>query len=217
MHRFTDTTLPVPDQPGVVSWEDRLTHLKNTPLNYPTRPPVRHRAFQRNAGPPCVRRFQTAERTLPLRDFRSRIRQGTTSWSAPRGTLASIVVSANNTATVTTSSPHGLSSGARVTVLAHSFDTHLFGTYLITSVAFANHLRHRHRECHRGDVCASCPAAAAPLACSIEPELAVGPARYERLRIFRCRGADSTVTFGLWRSDVAGDDFVGASKRRPAS
>lgn len=59
--------------------------------------------------------------------------QPTYSWTTTSGTLTSIVDS-SNTATVTTSTAHGLSVGSRVTISGVVTDTDLNGTYYVQTV-----------------------------------------------------------------------------------
>jgi YD repeat-containing protein len=61
---------------------------------------------------------------------------GTTSWTRAATTLTSIV-DADNTATVTTSTAHGLTVGAAVVISGEAGDTDLNGTYAVATVPSA--------------------------------------------------------------------------------
>jgi hypothetical protein len=124
-------------------------------------------------------------------------------WSISGGTLVSITVT-GGTATVTTSSPHGLNSGDRVRVSgaiapvpAPGRDFALNNTYPSIGVTSATRF--------------TFPVANVPAGTYDNPGLFVasGPAR-STSGWSDLGGADSIITLGLWRSDIAADDQVGS-------
>jgi len=124
-------------------------------------------------------------------------------WSISGGTLSSIVVG-GGTATVVTSSPHGLNFGDRVRVSgaiapvpAPDQDFALNNTYPSITVTAATSF--------------TFPVANVPAGTYNNPGLFVasGPAR-STSGWSDLGGADSIITLGLWRSDIAADDQVGS-------
>ena len=125
-------------------------------------------------------------------------------WSISGGTLVSITVN-GATATVTTASPHGLSSGARVRVSgaiapvpAPGQDFVLNNTYPSITVTSSTSF--------------TFPVANVPAGTYNNPGLFVssGPAR-STSGWSDAAGADSIITLGLWRSDNPADDQVGSA------
>jgi hypothetical protein len=123
-----------PDTPGVVAFKGGFTFLKTQPLNAnydeatceantPPKVPV--------GSTNCVRRFQHGRK-----DSYHYVLSGhllglsKTSFSTFKGNLVSIVNSGTS-ATVTTSTAHGLSSGNRVSISGAIGDFDLNGTYFI--------------------------------------------------------------------------------------
>lgn len=120
---------PYPNQEGVVSWRAGFTFLKNQPLNYPD-----EATCQANSN--CTRRFQHGRKDSYHYAI-SGHSSGLADWSSQGGTLTSVAVSgasAPYTATFTTSTPHSLVSGNRVTVADAISNINLNGTYFVQSV-----------------------------------------------------------------------------------
>lgn len=133
---------------------------------------------------------------------------GSTIFSVSGGTLTSISV-AGMTATVTTSVPHGLSTGTRITVgganspnPAFGQDFALNGTYPSITVPKNSTTTFTFQLL----------GANVPAGLYNNPGLFIstGPA-LSTSGWSDFGGADSIITLGLWRSDVPGDDQVGSA------
>ncbi len=199
---------------AVTRWKGDFTFLKNQPLNYPDELSCDTQKLPDGTTlGPCVRRFQHGRKdSYHYVLFGHAFGAATSNWAIADGTLASISVDGtSNTATVTTSSAHGLLSGARVTVagailtvsgppsLPAPFgqDFALNGTYSSITVTSPTTF--------------TFPVTNVPAGTYNNPALFVasGPA----LSISGWSdlpGAHSLITLGLWRSDTPGDDQVGS-------
>ena len=199
---------------AVTRWKGDFTLLKNQPLNYPDELSCDTRTLPGGlpgAGPPCVRRFQHGRK-----DSYHEVILGhsfglaANTWFIADGTLVSLTVS-GGIATATTSTPHGLSSGARVTVsgailtvpglpsLAGPFDQAfaLNANYLSITMTSPTTFTFPVTNVPAGNY--NNPtlfvASGAPLSVSGWSDLP---------------GADSLITFGGWPSDIPADDKVGS-------
>jgi hypothetical protein len=200
---------------AVTRWKGDFTLLKNQPLNYPdelsceTQTPP---GGSPGTGPTCVRRFQHGRKdSYHEVIFGHAFGLAANSWFVADGTLTSISVDgSSNTATVTTPSPHGLSSGARVTVsgaiLTVSGTPSLSGAF---SQAFALNGNYP-------SITVTSPTT------FTFPVTNVPAGTYNNQTLFVATGpplsisgwsdlpgAHSLITFGLWRSDNPADDQVG--------
>lgn len=120
-----------PGEPAT-AWKGGFTRLKNQPLNYPDED-----SCDAALNGACIRRFQHNRKdTYHELIFGHELGLATTNWNIAQATLVKIV-DTGTTATVTTSNPHGLSAGSRVTVLGALADFDLNGTYLVQSVPSA--------------------------------------------------------------------------------
>jgi hypothetical protein len=183
-----------PNEPGAISWKGGFSFFKNQPLNYADEASCA-------AHSDCVRRFAFARApSYHYALFAHVLALPTTYWNIAGGTLVSIV-DANNTATVTTSTPHGLAAGTRVSVSGAISDFDLNRTYrvqttpsatafTITTVNVADGVYNSPREPGLG--------------------VASGNAR-STSGWSDFGGGDSMVTLGRWLSDVPTDDQVGSA------
>jgi len=197
---------------AVTRWKGDFTFLKNQPLNYPDEMSCDTQTLNGLPGPSCVRRFQHGRKdSYHYVLFGHAFGAATDFWAISNGTSTSIIVDGtSNKATVTTSSPHGLSSGARVTVsgalltvsvpsLSAPFgqDFGLNGTYpsitITSSMTFTFPVTNVSAGTYNN------PA----LFVSSGPALSISG--WSDLP-----GAHSLITLGLWRSDIPGDDQVGS-------
>ena len=184
-----------PDQAGIVSWKGGFLTLKNQPLNYPD-----EASCEAAAAGPCIRRFAHGKKdSYHYVVFGHALGMPSTSFSTFGGDLLSIVVS-SGTGTVTTSTPHGLSPGMRVAVQGAIGDFDLNRTYIVQSTPTATTFS-----------IAAPNVVAGTYGPATEPYLAIafGPVK-STSGWSDLAGADSIVTLGLWRSDIAADDQVGS-------
>jgi hypothetical protein len=119
-----------PGQPGVVGWKGGLEYFKNQPMNYPDEATCEQHSD-------CVRRFQHGRKDSYHYAFFGHA-LGVPSWNFRSNTLVGIALS-GNTATFTTSVPHGLTVSStdpngRVTVSDAITNPALNGLYFVTSV-----------------------------------------------------------------------------------
>src|SRR5262249_4566928 len=183
-----------PDQPGVVGYKGGFLFLKNQPLNYPD-----ELSCEKAAAGPCIRRFAHGKnKSYHEVIFGHALGLSATSFDTLSGGLVSIVVS-SGTGTVTTSTPHGFSSGTRVGVEGAIGDFHLNGTYIVQSTPTSTTFTINTPNVTPGTY-----------ALATEPHLVVvsGPAR-STSGWSDVAGGDSMVTLGKWGSDIASDDQVG--------
>ncbi len=199
---------------AVTRWKGDFTLLKNQPLNYPDELSCDTQTLpggSPGAGPPCVRRFQHGRKDSYHEVlFGHAFGLASNILAIADGTLTSISVN-GTTATAATSSPHGLSSGARVTVsgailtvsgtpsLSGPFgqDFALNGNYpsitVTTPTTFTFPVTNVPAGTYNNQ--ALFIASGLPLSISGWSDLP---------------GAHSLITFGMWPSDIPGDDQVGS-------
>lgn len=118
-----------PGQPGVVGWKGGFEFLKNQPLNYPD-----ETSCEQQLNGPCVRRFQPGRKDSYHYALFG-IGVARPNWTFQNATLVSIGVSSGGVATFTTSAPHGLVTGDRVTVSDAISNPNLSGVHFVTPVS----------------------------------------------------------------------------------
>ena len=184
--------------PGVVatSWKGGFETLKNH-LEDPIPDPP---------GTPPPPRFQHGRKdSYHYVLFGHALGLATNVWSISSGTLTSVVVNNDGTAKVTTSTPHGLASGARIRISGavspvpvSQQDFALNGTYpsitVTSDTTFTFSLL-----------------TSVPVGTYANPGLFVSSgAALSTSGWSDFAGADSLITLGLWRSDNPADDQVGS-------
>ena len=174
-----------PDQPGVVGWKGGFEFLKNQPLNYPD-----EASCEAATNPACIRRFQHGRKdSYHYVVFGHSL--GLANWTLQDGSLASLAV-ANNIATLTTLSPHGLTAGTdRVTISDALSNPNLSGTYMVQSVTSPNSFTIQ-----------TANVAAGSYTKITDPSLAVSTGKAGTTSGYSdIGGADSAITLGGWGDD----------------
>ncbi|HET9402066.1 MAG TPA: hypothetical protein VFO34_14055 [Candidatus Acidoferrales bacterium] len=134
---------------------------------------------------------------------------GSTIFSVSGGTLSSISV-ADMTATVTTSVPHGLSTGTRITVGGANSPNPIFGQDFALNGTYPSiTVPANSTTTFTFPVSANVPAGVYNADNNPGMFVSTGPA-LSTSGWSDFGGADSIITLGLWRSDVPGDDQVGS-------
>ena len=172
---------PFVNQPGIVGWKGGLEFLKNQPINYPD-----ETSCQQALNGPCIRRFQYGRKDSYHYALFAHA-AGLPEWALTGGSLTSVVAS-GNTATFTTSSPHGLIAGTdRVTISDAVTNPALNGTYMVQTAS--------------GDTFTISLVTAANGAYTqlTDPRLSVASGRiYTTSGVSDIGGADSLISLGLW-------------------
>jgi len=205
--------------PGVpaTGWKGGLTVLRNQPPSNYTEAQCEAAdlaAFQNSSSSACVRRFLHGQGlsyhyVLMGHALGLATNFWTISSTNPSTKLISIVVDGvSNTATVTTSSPHGLISGARVTVSGAISPVPVFGQDFTLNGTYPS---------------ITVPNVPSPTTFTFPTPTNVPAGTYSNPGLFVSSGlarstsgwsdrpgGDTIVTLGLWRSDVPGDDQVGS-------
>ncbi len=180
-----------PDQPGVVGWKGGFEFLKNQPLNYPD-----EISCEQQLSGPCIRRFQPGRKdSYHYGLFGAGVARP--NWSFQDGTLVSIMGS-GNTATFTTSKPHGLQvfnaqgKPERVTISDAITNPNLSGVYFIQSVT----------ETSFTVQVANSTGAVYAYSQSSDPHLSVTSSHVGSASgVSDIGGADSLITLGFWGPD----------------
>jgi hypothetical protein len=188
---------------GVVDWKLGYFFLKTQPLNavYPDEnscetltPVVNGVPGTPGTGPVCLRRFQPGKNNS-YHEAIFAVASAIPNWFFQNGSLTSVVATANNTLTFTTSNPHGLASNAaapngRVTISGAISNPSLNGTYVVqtvpTTTSFTIQLA----------------TATAPPTLLSDPSFSVASGAVgSGSGLSDIGGADSLISLGLWGVD----------------
>ncbi len=178
---------PYPNQPGVVGWKGGFELLKNQPLNYSTESDC-----EAATNPPCIRRFQHGKKdSYHYAIFGHAL--GAANWTFLGGVLQSVQAS-GNTATFTTSAPHGLVAGTDRVSVANAFtNPSLNGTFIVQSTPAANSFTIQTATSTTGTV---------SYTRSTDPQLSVSSGKAGTgSGMSDVGGQDSLITLGLWGPD----------------
>ena len=188
---------------GVVDWKLGYFFLKTQPLNavYPDEnscetltPVVNGVPGTPGTGPVCLRRFQPGKNNS-YHEAIFAVASAIPNWFFQNGSLTSVVATANNTLTFTTSNPHGLASNAaapngRVTISGAISNPSLNGTYLVQSVPTTTSFT------------IQLATATAPPTLLSDPSFSVASGAVgSGSGLSDIGGADSLISLGLWGVD----------------
>jgi len=183
--QFPYPAIPVP---GIVSWKAGVFHAKNQYFQHGRKDSYRYILVGHALGLPSL------------------------NWSIPDKSLLSVSVNQQQIATVTTASPHGLSTGSRVTISGAVGDYNLNANYQVASVTSNTSFTVSTNNVAVGTfssvVFGSFPNQVLGIATNgttnqvNEPNLVVSSGAPKSTSGFSdLGGGDSLVTLGLWRAD----------------